>query len=292
MFPLNNGNLKIAVQKKGRLTEKSIELLNLCGLGIDNYTDRLYISATSFPADILFLRDDDIPEYVQDGVADLGIVGENVITEKPVTIDLKEKLGFGKCRIMIAYPDSVQIDDVSGLAGKKIATTYPSILGKFLSKNDIEARIIEISGSVEIAPALGIADVICDIVSTGNTLKLNKLKRGFTVFESEAALIASPALRDNPVKEQLVSDLLKRIKSVITARKSKYLMMNVPKASLQEVIGMIPASKSPTILPLFDESTVAVHAVVPSGYIWEVLDPLKNAGATGILVLPIENMIP
>lgn len=145
---------------------------------------------------------------------------------------------------------------------------------------------------MEIAPALGIADVICDIVSTGNTLKLNKLKRGFTVFESDTALIASPALRSNPVKEQLVSDLLKRIRSVITARKSKYLMMNVPKSSLQEVITMIPASKSPTILPLFDETTVAVHAVVPSGYIWDVLDPLKNAGATGILILPIENMIP
>jgi len=146
MFPLNNGNLKIAIQKKGRLTEKSVELLNLCGLGIDNYTDRLYISASNFPADILFLRDDDIPEYVQDGVADLGIVGENVIIEKPVSIDLKEKLGFGKCRIMIAYPDSMQIDVVSGLAGKRIATTYPSILGKFLSENGIQAKIIEISG--------------------------------------------------------------------------------------------------------------------------------------------------
>lgn len=292
MFPLNNGNLKIAIQKKGRLTEKSVELLNLCGLGIDNYTDRLYISASNFSADILFLRDDDIPEYVQDGVADLGIVGENVIIEKPVSIDLKEKLGFGKCRIMIAYPDSLEINDVNSLAGRKIATSYPSILGKFLSDNGIEAKIIEISGSVEIAPALGIADVICDIVSTGNTLKLNKLKRGFTVFESEAALIASPALRGNPVKEHLVNDLIKRVNSVITARRSKYMMMNVPKASLAEVIKMIPASKSPTILPLFDETTVAVHAVVPTGYIWEVLEPLKSAGATGILVLPIENMIP
>ncbi|GAB1350764.1 ATP phosphoribosyltransferase [Ignavibacteriales bacterium] len=292
MFPLNNGNLKIAIQKKGRLTEKSVELLNLCGLGIDNYTDRLYISASNFPADILFLRDDDIPEYVQDGVADLGIVGGNVIIEKPVSIDLKEKLGFGKCRIMIAYPDSLEINDVNSLAGRKIATSYPSILGKFLSDNGIEAKIIEISGSVEIAPALGIADVICDIVSTGNTLKLNKLKRGFTVFESEAALIASPALRGNPVKEHLVNDLIKRVNSVITARRSKYMMMNVPKASLAEVIKMIPASKSPTILPLFDETTVAVHAVVPTGYIWEVLEPLKSAGATGILVLPIENMIP
>ncbi len=291
MFP-GNGNLKIAIQKKGRLTERSVALLKMCGLGIDNYADRLYISASNFPADILFLRDDDIPEYVQDGVADLGIVGENVITEKSYDTELKEKLGFGRCRIMIAYPESGDLEEVSQLEGKRIATTYPNILGRYLKENNIQARIIEISGSVEIAPALGIADAICDIVSTGNTLKLNKLKKSFTVFESEAALLASPRLKENSIKTALVSDLLVRIRSVLAASRSKYLMMNVPKASLEAVIKMIPASKSPTILPLFDESTVAVHAVVPADYIWSVLEPLRTAGASGILVLPIENMIP
>ncbi|GMU89567.1 MAG: ATP phosphoribosyltransferase [Chlorobiota bacterium] len=291
MFP-GNGNLKIAVQKKGRLTERSMALLKTCGLGIENYTDRLYISANNFPADILFLRDDDIPEYVQDGVADLGIVGENVIAEKSYNTELKEKLGFGSCRIMIAYPESSDFSDVTQLEGKRIATTYPNILGRYLDQNGVKAKVIEISGSVEIAPALGIADAICDIVSTGNTLKLNKLKKSFTVFESEAALIASPKLKDNNIKTALVADLLVRIRSVLSASSSKYLMMNVPKASLEAVIKMIPASKSPTILPLFDESTVAVHAVVPAGYIWSVLQPLRSAGASGILVLPIENMIP
>ena len=291
MFP-GNGNLKIAVQKKGRLTERSVALLKMCGLGIDNYADRLYISASNFAADILFLRDDDIPEYVQDGVADLGIVGENVIAEKSYDTEMKEKLGFGKCRVMIAYPESIELSGVAGLEGKRIATTYPNILKRYLAENDVNARIIEISGSVEIAPALGIADAICDIVSTGNTLKLNKLKKSFTVFESEAALIASPKLQYNNIKSALVADLLVRIRSVLAASRSKYLMMNVPKDSLEQVIQMIPASKSPTILPLFDESTVAVHAVVPADYIWNVLEPLRSAGASGILVLPIENMIP
>lgn len=291
MFP-GNGNLKIAVQKKGRLTDRSVALLKMCGLGIDNYADRLYISANNFPADILFLRDDDIPEYVQDGVADLGIVGENVIAEKSYDTELREKLGFGSCRIMIAFPESSDFSDVTQLEGKRIATTYPNILGRYLEQNGVKAKLIEISGSVEIAPALGIADAICDIVSTGNTLKLNKLKKSFTVFESEAALIASPKLKENNIKTALVADLLVRIRSVLAASSSKYLMMNVPKTSLDAVIKMIPASKSPTILPLFDESTVAVHAVVPADYIWNVLEPLRSAGASGILVLPIENMIP
>ncbi len=288
----NNNNLKLAIQKKGRLTEKSLELLKLCGIDVENYSERLVVSSTTFPIDILFLRDDDIPEYVQDGVADIGIVGENVIEEKAAKIELLEKLGFGKCKIMMAHPQNISLLTPKDLMHKTIATSYPRIVNRYLEDNDLEAKIIELSGSVEIAPALGVADVICDIVSTGNTLMMNKLKKGFTIFESQAVLISANLVDREPEKQVLIQDLLRRIRSVQSARRSKYLMMNVPKDAVQSIMALIPSLRSPTIVPLADETLVAVHAVIPSDYIWNIVDILKKQGASGILLLPIENMIP
>lgn len=286
-----NGNLKLAVQKSGRLSEKSLELLKACGLEIDNYGQRLLVSARNFEIDILFLRDDDIPEYVQDGVADVGIVGENVMVEKQSTVSLVKKLGFSKCKLLIAVPEKSEFNEISEINGKTIATSYPNILGNYLKENQIEAKIIEISGSVEIAPSLGVADMICDIVSTGNTLKMNKLKKSFPVFDSEAVLIKSGSVDLDDHKQLLLNDLMSRIDSVLTAKKSKYLMMNVPKNSLDEIVKIIPSVKSPTVLPLADPDTVAVHAVIPAETFWKIQHKLKNAGASGILLLQIDNMI-
>ena len=283
-----NGNLKLAIQKKGRLTEKSLELLRHCGLEIENYSERLVVSVRNFPLDILFLRDDDIPEYVQDGVADIGIVGENVIYEKQTNTETLEKLGFGKCSLQLAYPENNELKTLSDVNGKIIATTYPKILKDFLIKNNLEAKVIELSGSVEIAPSLGIADLICDIVSTGNTLMMNKLKKSFKVFDSEAVMISSG---NSKIKSDNLDDLLGRIRSVLKARSSKYLMMNIPKNSLDKITGIIPSLKSPTVLHLADEQLLAVHAVIPSDTFWKIVDDLKSAGASGILLLPIENMI-
>jgi ATP phosphoribosyltransferase len=288
----NNGNLKLAIQKKGRLTEKSIELLKLCGVEIDNFSERLVVPAYNFPLEILFLRDDDIPEYVQDGVADIGIVGENVVVSKNAKTEIVEKLGFGKCSLMMASPENVSIESVKDIEGKTIATSFPFIVQNYLNVNKINAKIIEISGSVEIAPALGVADMICDIVSTGNTLMMNKLKKSISVFESQAVLIRSSNKELSQSKNEYLNKLLRRIRSVLAAKNSRYLMMNVPKASLLEIERVIPSIKSPTILPLADENLVAVHAVIPSDYLWKIVDSLKSLGATGILLSSIENMIP
>lgn len=286
-----NGNLKLALQKKGRLSEKSLDLLKLCGLDIETYSERLIVSARNFDIDLLFLRDDDIPEYVQDGVADIGIVGEDVVYEKQSDVSISEKLGFGRCRLMIAAPDNKLPAAVSDLNGKTIATSYPNILKVYLSANKINAKIIEISGSVEIAPSLGVADVICDIVSTGTTLMMNKLKKSFTVFDSEAILISNNNLSTDEARYAIFNNLLKRIRSVLSAKKSKYLMMNIPKSSLDGIIAKIPSLKSPTVLHLADPNSLAVHAVIPSDQFWTIVDDLKDAGASGILLLPIENMI-
>jgi ATP phosphoribosyltransferase len=286
-----NGNLKLAVQKKGRLTDKTLELLKLCGLDIENYSERLVVSVRNFPLDILFLRDDDIPEYVQDGVADVGIVGENVVFEKQAKIKIQEKLGFGRCSLILAHPNDKELKELGDLNGKTIATSYPKILRSFLDKNKLDSKLIELSGSVEIAPSLGVADLICDIVSTGNTLMMNKLKKSFKVFDSEAVLISSEKEFEDVNKKVILNDILKRIRSVLTARTSKYLMMNIPKDSLEKVIKLIPALKSPTILHLADEHLLAVHAVVPANTFWDIIDDLKAAGASGILLLPIENLI-
>jgi ATP phosphoribosyltransferase len=286
-----NGNLKLAMQKKGRLTEKSLALLKTCGIDIENYSERLVITARNFELDVLFLRDDDIPEYVQDGVADIGIVGENVLIEKKANTEIVRKLGFGKCKLMIAIPEKKEIKEIKELDGKRIATSYPVILDKFLHENKITAKIIDISGSVEIAPTLGISDYICDLVSTGNTLKMNKLKKSFTVFESEAVLISNKNLEPKSIRYKALQSLLQRIDSALNARNSKYIMMNIPKSALDTIRNIVPALKSPTILPLADENMLALHAVIPSDKFWEINDDLKKAGASGILIIPIENMI-
>jgi ATP phosphoribosyltransferase len=288
---MSQENIKLAIQKKGRLSEKSIELLRLCGIEIENYSERLVVSAKNFPLDLLLLRDDDIPEYVQDGVADIGIVGEDVVCEKGAKVDVVNKLGYGGCRLMIAAPAGKEPKYVSDLNGLTIATSYPNILSAYLKENDVEAKIIELSGSVEIAPSLGVADVICDIVSTGTTLMMNKLKKSFSVFDSQAILIIGGNLKNQSEKMKILADLQRRITSVLSARRSKYLMMNIPSDSLSKIQEIIPSLKSPTVLPLADPSLLAVHAVIPTNKFWSIVDDLKAAGASGILTMSIENMI-
>ncbi len=287
-----NGNLKLAIQKKGRLTEKSLQLLRNCDFDIEDYNDRLIVSAKNFELDLLFLRDDDIPEYVSDGVANIGIVGEDVIYEKEANVEIVRKLGFGRCKLAIAYPEGLKIEKPTDIEGKKIATSYPVLLSKYLVNNNIKAKIVEISGSVEIAPSLGVADLICDIVSTGNTLRVNKLKKAFDIFSGETALIVNKDIYKDSKKEELLNDLLNRIDSALIAKRSKYLMMNAPESSVEEIKNIIPALKSPTIMPLAEKGMVAIHAVIPTEMFWKINKELKNAGASGILLLPIENMIP
>lgn len=286
-----NGNLKLAIQKNGRLTDKSLQLLRTCGLDIEDYKDRLIVSARNYDLDLLFLRDDDIPEYVQDGVADIGIVGEDVVIEKEADVEMIKKLAYGKCRLMLAGPEDGNIPELDQLDGKRIATSYPKILFNFLRNNKIDAKVILISGSVEIAPSLGIADYICDIVSTGNTLKLNKLKKITTVFDSEAVLIGNKNIEKDSEKYLKLKNLISRIESALNAKNSKYLMMNIPKTALEKIREIIPSLSSPTILPLANDKMLAIHAVIPSDKFWEIQEDLINAGASGILLIPIENMI-
>jgi ATP phosphoribosyltransferase len=286
-----NGNLKLAIQKGGRLTEKSLQLLRTCGLEVENYKDRLFVSVKNYKMDVLFLRDDDIPEYVQDGVADIGFVGENVVLEKQANVLIEKKLGYSRCKLRIGIPETDNVTEVQQLEGKTIATSYPNILKEFLTQNKIQSKVIQISGSVEIAPALGVADYICDLVSTGTTLKMNKLKSSFTILDSQAVLIKNKELETNAEKLELFNNLIKRIDSALNAKNSKYLMMNIPKESLDDVIGIIPSLKSPTVLNLADENMLAIQSVIPADKFWEINDDLHKAGATDILLLPIENII-
>lgn len=279
--------LKIAIQKSGRLNEKSVEILKNCGLSFENYKSSLISTVTNFPLEILFLRDDDIPEYVQDGIADLGIVGENVIVETGANVSYLQKLGFGKCSLKIAVKNDSDIDTVAKLNGKVIATSYPVILEKFLKANQVNAQIRNISGSVEIGPGLGLSDAIFDIVSTGGTLKNNGLKPFTSVVNSEAALIATPGLELNTE----VMELVQRIQSVLKARSTKYVVLNVAKENLQAVVDLLPGVKSPTVVPLFEEGWVAVHSVIDEQDFWVKINSLKAAGAQGIVVMPIEKII-
>lgn len=279
--------LKIAIQKSGRLNEKSVEILKNCGLSFENYKSSLISTVTNFPLEILFLRDDDIPEYVQDGIADLGIVGENVIVETGANVSYLQKLGFGKCSLKIAVKNDSEIDTVAKLNGKVIATSYPVILEKFLKANQVNAQIRNISGSVEIGPGLGLSDAIFDIVSTGGTLKNNGLKPFTSVMNSEAALIATPGLELNTE----VMELVQRIQSVLKARSTKYVVLNVAKENLQAVVDLLPGVKSPTVVPLFEEGWVAVHSVIDEQDFWVKINSLKAAGAQGIVVMPIEKII-
>lgn len=279
--------LKIAIQKSGRLNEKSVELLKNCGLNFENYKSSLISPVSNFPLEILFLRDDDIPEYVQDGIADLGIVGENVIEETEVEVSYLQRLGFGKCSLKIAVPNNNDIATLEDLNGKAIATTYPVILGKFLKEKGITSDIRTISGSVEISPGLGLSDAICDLVSTGGTLKSNGLKAFADVMSSEAILISSKATESN----ELVQELIQRIQSVLRAKETKYVVLNVHKDNLDTVIALLPGVKSPSVVPLAEADWVAVHTVIPERDFWDRISQLKQAGAQGIVVMPIEKII-
>jgi ATP phosphoribosyltransferase len=279
--------LKIAIQKSGRLNEKSVELLKNCGLNFENYKSSLISPVSNFPLEILFLRDDDIPEYVQDGIADLGIVGENVIQETEVEVSYLQRLGFGRCSLKIAVPNTNDIQSLDELNGKSIATTYPAILGKFLKEKGIQADIRTISGSVEISPGLGLSDAICDLVSTGGTLKSNGLKPFCDVMTSEAVLIG----RKGSENEELVKELIQRIQSVLRAKETKYVVLNVHKDSLPAIIALLPGVKSPSVVPLAEENWVAVHTVIPERDFWDRISQLKQAGAQGIVVMPIEKII-
>jgi len=279
--------LKIAIQKSGRLNEKSVEILKNCGLSFENYKSSLISSVSNFPLEILFLRDDDIPEYVQDGIADLGIVGENVITESGADVTYLQKLGFGKCTLKIALPNNSNVTEISQLEGLAIATSYPVILEKYLKENNVNAQIRTISGSVEIGPGLGLSDAICDIVSTGGTLKSNGLKPFAEVMKSEAVMIGRAGSEFNPE----VQELLQRIRSVLKAKETKYVVLNVEKSNLEKVVSLLPGVKSPTIVPLFEEGWVALHSVIAEQDFWEKINALKAAGAEGIVVMPIEKII-
>src|SRR5450432_2688364 len=281
--------LKIAIQKSGILYDDSLKLLKDCGIDLKNGINKLKTEADNFPMEVFFLRDDDIPQYVEDAVADIGIVGENVIYEKNKKISISEKLGFGKCRLSVAIGRNEPYTDCQYLANKKIATTYPVLVEKFLKKNKIQAEIHEISGSVEIAPGIGLADAIVDLVSSGSTLFMNGLKEVETILHSEAVLIRHPEL--GYLQQQILEKLLFRIRSVRIARNTKYILLNAPNEQLQEIISLLPGMKSPTVLPLAEPGWSSVHSVVNENDFWEIIEKLKGAGAQGILVVPIEKMI-
>jgi len=281
--------LKIALQRSGKLAEGSKELLRKCGIGFSNGGDKLRAEASDFPLEIFFLRDDDIPNYVADGVADIGIVGENVLAEDPKPIEVLERLGFGRCRLSIALPKAAEYAGLSDLSGMRIATSYPGILRSFLSTRDVLADIHEISGSVEIAPSIGLADAVCDLVSSGSTLFSNGLREVETVMSSEAVLIAQPAIDGE--KAVLLDKLLFRIRSVIAASQNKYILLNAPLEKVDEISSILPGMKSPTVVPLAESGWVSIHSVISEHDFWEVVDSLKRAGAEGILVLSIDQMI-
>lgn len=284
-----SAKLKIAIQKSGRLSEDSISLLTECGMRFNHGLGKLKTECENFPLEIFFLRDDDIPEYVADAVADIGIVGENVLLETGKQVTLVEKLGFGKCRLSIAVPRAFDYKSLENLDGKRIATSYPHVLGEFLRQNEVSAEIHIISGSVEIAPGIGLAEAICDLVSSGSTLFTNGLREVETVLHSEAVLIARENLPDENVK--LLEKLLFRIKAVRAAKNNKYILLNAPNEKLEQVIALLPGIKSPTIMPLAEKGWSSIHSVINENDFWQIVESLKDAGAEGILVLPIEQMI-
>jgi ATP phosphoribosyltransferase len=284
-----NKNIRIAIQKSGRLHDDSMRLLKECGIDVGNSRNQLKVTATNFPAELFFLRDDDIPEYVQDGVADIGFVGENVVLEKNKKVSTIEKLGFGKCRLSIAVPNKKKIKLPQDLAGKKIATSYPNILSAYLKKQKIKADIHTISGSVEIAPKIGLADAICDLVSSGNTLFSNELVEMETILQSEAVIISTPDLAT--AQQQLLQKLLFRIQSVKRSRNNKYVLLNAPNSQVKNICQLLPGMRSATVLPLAEEGWSSIHSVINETDFWNIIEKLKQYGAEGILVIPIEKMI-
>lgn len=281
--------LKIAVQKNGRLSEKSLQLLNKCGIRLLNGERTLKASSQNFPIEVLFLRDDDIPQYVEQGVADVGILGENEVWEQNKNVTVVKKLGFANCRLSLALPKEAQYNGVSYFNNKKIATSYPFILQQFFEENNISAEIETISGSVEIAPGIGLADGIFDIVSTGSTLLMNGLKEVETVTKSEAVLISNPSL--SAEKEDILNQLLFRIQSVINAAENKYILLNAPNDSVQQIAQVLPGMKSPTVLPLKEKGWSSIHSVIREDEFWDNIDRLKTLGAEGILIVNVEKMI-
>jgi ATP phosphoribosyltransferase len=281
--------LKIAVQKSGRLSEKSLQLLAECGIQFEAGTHRLVSLSQNFPVEILYLRDDDIPQYVEDGVADVGIVGENIIAEKGKSLLVAEKLGFAKCHMSLAMPKGTEYPGLKWFTGKRIATSYPHILQGFLNKHKLDSEIHEISGSVEIAPGIGLADAIFDIVSTGSTLISNGLKEVEIVLNSQAILVQAPVLNEG--KKHILDNLIFRIRAVQQAKNNKYILLNAPNDKLDNIISALPGMKSPTIMPLAMKGWSSLHSVVREDDFWEVIGKLKEYGAQGILVIPIEKMI-
>ena len=281
--------LHIAVQKSGRLHDESLKLLNDCGISIDNGKDQLKAVARNFPLEIFYLRNGDIPQYLRDGVVDIAIIGENLLVEKGDDISIKEKLGFSKCRVSIAIPKEDIYKGIESLTGKKIATSYPNTVKVFLREKGIEAELHIINGSVEIAPNIGLSDAVCDIVSSGSTLFKNNLKEVEVLFKSEAVLAASSTL--DAEKNDILKKLQFRIQSVLKGRQSKYILMNVPNESIDEISLILPVLKSPTVLPLAEPGWSSLHSVINEGTFWEVLDELKSAGAQDILVCPVEKMV-
>ncbi len=281
--------LKIAIQKSGRLHDDSLKLLKDCGIFIDNGKDQLKASASNFPLEILFLRNSDIPQYVEDGIADIAIIGENILVEKPKKVKVIQKLGFSKCRVSLAVPKEINYSGTQYFQGKKIATSYPNTVSKYLKSKGITADIHEISGSVEIAPNIGLADGICDIISSGSTLFKNGLKEVETFLKSEAVLISSSKLESDILT--ILKKVVFRIQAVLEAKNTKYILMNVPNEKIEEVSKVLPVLKSPTIMPLEMQGWSSLHTVIKENAFWEVIDKLKEAGAEGILVIPIEKMV-
>ena len=281
--------LKIAIQKSGRLNQDSLQLLKDCGISIDNGKDQLKVTAPNFPLEILYLRNADIPQYLEDGVVDVAIIGENLLIEKQKNIEIIQRLGFSKCRVSLAIPKEIEYDSITYFEGKKIATSYPNTLLNFLNKNQVNAEIHAISGSVEIAPNIGLADGICDIVSSGSTLFKNGLKEIQVMLRSEAVLAKSPNI--GLQQKEILDKLLFRMKAVLRAKNTKYILMNLPNTKIEEVSRILPVLKSPTVLPLAKEGWSSLHSVIDETKFWDVIDELKNAGAEGILIVPIDKMV-
>ncbi len=284
-----DNTLRIAVQKKGRLSDDSLKLIKECGIKFNNGTGKLKAASTNFPMEFLFLRDDDIPGYVQDGIADIGIVGGNEAEEKNKQVDTVKKLGFSKCRLSLAIDKNEPYNGVQDFEGKSLATSYPKILGDYLKSQNVNAEINEISGSVEIAPGIGLAYGICDIVSSGSTLMSNGLKEVEVIYKSEAVMLANKNL--SQAKRDILQKFIFRIEAVQAAKNNKYILMNVPNAAIDQVTKILPGMKSPTVMPLADEGWSSVHTVIQEDDFWEIIEELRGAGAEGILVVPIEKMI-
>ncbi|HZJ35949.1 MAG TPA: ATP phosphoribosyltransferase [Gillisia sp.] len=286
---MSKEKLRIAIQKAGRLNEESISILKDAGISIDNGKEQLRASARNFPLEVMYLRNGDIPQYLRDGVIDIAILGENVLMEKGDDIIRGEKLGFSKCRVSLAVPNSMKYNSIQDLNGKRIATSYPNTVNAFLAEKGIEAELHIINGSVEIAPNIGLADAICDIVSSGSTLFKNNLKEVEVMLQSEAILAISPKISE--ARKAILEKLQFRIKSVLHARTSKYILMNAPNEKLDQIIKLLPGMRSPTVLPLAEKGWSSIHTVINKERFWEVIDELKESGAEGILVVPIEKMV-